>query len=121
MKFKRWYFGHHYVDLDIGKYSCLYNRIVRLGEKDNVAQKERNNMQTRFFADDGTEFKSASECQAYERDIALQKYYAEFVEPSLADRANHIIKLFQAECRSRRVEDDLLDGRLLARRCPCER
>lgn len=110
MKFKRWYFGHHYVDLDIGKYSCLYNRIVRLGEKDNVAQKERNNMQTRFFADDGTEFESASECQAYERDIALQKYYAEFVEPSLADRANHIIKLFQAECRSRRVEDDLLES-----------
>jgi conserved domain protein len=37
VKFKRWYFGHHHVDLDVGKYSCLYDRIVRLGWKDNVA------------------------------------------------------------------------------------
>lgn len=33
------------------------------------------------------------------------------MEPSLADRANHIIKLFQAECRSRRVEDELLESK----------
>lgn len=34
VKFKRWYFGHHHVDLDVGKYSCLYDRIVRLGSND---------------------------------------------------------------------------------------
>jgi len=67
-------------------------------------------MKATYTAFDGTVFESKHECLEYERDLARQKYYAEFVEPSLADRANHIIKLFQAECRSRRVEDDLLES-----------
>lgn len=76
-------------------------------------------MKATYTAFDGTVFDSKQECLEYERDLARQKYYAEFVEPSLADRANHIIKLFQAECRSRRigvyspgvvhVRDDLVD------------
>ena len=59
---------------------------------------------------DGTVFDSKLECIEYERDLAHRKYYAEFVEPSLEDRSNHIIKLFQAECRASRVDDELLEG-----------
>lgn len=68
-------------------------------------------MKATYTAFDGTVFDSKQECLEYERDLARQKYYAEFVDPSLADRANHIIKLFQAECRSRRVEDELLESK----------
>ena len=69
-------------------------------------------MKATYTAFDGTVFDSKQECLEYERDLARQKYYAEFVEPILADRANHIIKLFQAECRSRRVEDELLESKV---------
>lgn len=67
-------------------------------------------MKAIYTAFDGTVFDSKQECLEYERDLAHQKYYAEFVEPSLEDRSNHIIKLFQAECRSRRMDDDLLES-----------
>ena len=30
--FKRWYFGHWHSDVAKGKFRCMYNRIVRLGE-----------------------------------------------------------------------------------------
>ena len=33
VKYKRWYFGHHHIDLDVGRLSCLYDRVVPLGEK----------------------------------------------------------------------------------------
>ena len=33
VKYKRWYFGHHHVDLDVGKLSCLRERVLKLGEK----------------------------------------------------------------------------------------
>ena len=33
IKYKRWYFGHHHVDLDVGKLSCLQERVLKLGEK----------------------------------------------------------------------------------------
>lgn len=67
-------------------------------------------MKVTYTAFDGTVFDSKRECIEYERDLAHRKYYAEFVEPSLEDRSNHIIKLFQAECRSRRMGDDLLEN-----------
>ena len=67
-------------------------------------------MKATYTAFDGTVFDSKRECIEHERDLAHRKYYAEFVEPSLEYRSNHIIKLFQAECRSRRVEDDLLES-----------
>lgn len=67
-------------------------------------------MKTIYTAFDGTVFDSKQECLEYERYITYQKYYAEFIEPSLVDRANHIIELFQNECRSRRMDDDLLEG-----------
>lgn len=67
-------------------------------------------MKATYTAFDGTVFDSKLECLEYERDLAHRKYYAEFVEPSLEDRSNHIIKLFQAECRSRRMGDDLLEN-----------
>ena len=67
-------------------------------------------MKATYTAFDGTVFDSKRECIEYERDLAHQKYYAEFVEPSLEDRANLVIKLFQAECRSRRMCDDLLEN-----------
>ena len=67
-------------------------------------------MKATYTAFDGTVFDSKRECIEYERDLAHRKYYTEFVEPSLEDRSNHIIKLFQAEGRSRRMGDDLLEN-----------
>lgn len=33
IQFKDWYFGHYHEDIDIlGKYHCLYHKIVKLGE-----------------------------------------------------------------------------------------
>jgi hypothetical protein len=31
-KFKRWYSGHYHTDTDIDDYTCLYNKIIPLGE-----------------------------------------------------------------------------------------
>lgn len=67
-------------------------------------------MKVTYTAFDGVVFESKQECLEYERDFARRKYYAEFVDPSLADRANHIIELFQSECRSRRINDDILES-----------
>ncbi len=30
VEFKHWYFGHHHVDKNVDKYSCLYNNIIEL-------------------------------------------------------------------------------------------
>ena len=30
LSFKQWYFGHYHLDRDLGKYHCLYNRVVSL-------------------------------------------------------------------------------------------
>lgn len=67
-------------------------------------------MRATYTAFDGTVFDSKTDCIEYERDLARQKYYVKFVDPSLQDRAKHIIKLFQAECRASRVDDELLEG-----------
>lgn len=33
IQFKDWYFGHYHEDIDIlGKYHCLYHKVVKLGE-----------------------------------------------------------------------------------------
>ena len=32
LDFKHWYFGHYHEDKDYAKFSCLYNRIVKLEE-----------------------------------------------------------------------------------------
>ena len=33
--FKHWYFGHYHEDKDYSKFSCLYNRIVKLNDNFN--------------------------------------------------------------------------------------
>ena len=30
--FKKWYFGHWHKDIDYANFSCLYNRIIKLGD-----------------------------------------------------------------------------------------
>lgn len=32
MAFKKWYFGHWHVDKDFGRYECLYDKIIKLGD-----------------------------------------------------------------------------------------
>lgn len=32
LSYRRWYFGHHHVERDAGRHTCLFNAILRLGE-----------------------------------------------------------------------------------------
>lgn len=32
LEFRKWYFGHHHLDVEIDKFYCLYDRIVKLEE-----------------------------------------------------------------------------------------
>ena len=63
-------------------------------------------MQTRFFADDGTEFKSVSECQAYERDLHEKAVN----DVPLEQRANKVIEIFDRACGRKALDDEYLDG-----------
>lgn len=63
-------------------------------------------MQTRFFADDGTEFKTASECQAYERAF----YEKSVNDIPLEQRANKVIETFDHACGQKALDDEYLDG-----------
>lgn len=63
-------------------------------------------MQTRFFADDGTEFNSASACQAYEREL-----YEKAVNAiPLEQRANKVIEEFEETCVQKECGDEYLDS-----------
>lgn len=62
-------------------------------------------MQAKFFADDGTEFKSASECQAYEREL----YEKSVNEVPLEQRANKVIEVFEHACSQKELDDAYLD------------
>ena len=62
-------------------------------------------MQAKFFADDGTEFKSASECQAYEREL----YEKAVNEVPLEQRANKVIEVFEHACSQKELDDAYLD------------
>lgn len=62
-------------------------------------------MQAKFFADDGTEFKSASECQAYEREI----YEKSVNEVPLEQRANKVIEVFEDAYCQKALDDAYLD------------
>ena len=62
-------------------------------------------MQAKFFADDGTEFKSASECQAYEREI----YEKSVNEIPLEQRTNKVIEVFEHACSQKELDDAYLD------------
>ena len=63
-------------------------------------------MQARFFADDGTEFKSASECQAYEREL----YEKAVNEVPLEQRANKVIEVFKRASDQKELDDEYLDS-----------
>ena len=63
-------------------------------------------MQTRFFSDDGTEFKSASECQAYERAL----YEKAVNDVPLEQRANKVIEIFDHACGRKMLDDEHLDS-----------
>lgn len=32
-QYKKWYFGHHHCNKSFGNFCCLYNRIIKIGEK----------------------------------------------------------------------------------------
>lgn len=63
-------------------------------------------MQAKFFADDGTEFKSASECQAYEREL----YEKAVNEVPLEQRANKVIEVFERASDRKELDDEYLDS-----------
>lgn len=62
-------------------------------------------MQAKIFADDGTEFNSASECQAYEREL----YEKSVNEVPLEQRANKVIEVFENACCQKGLGDEYLD------------
>ena len=62
-------------------------------------------MQAKFFAEDGTEFKSASECQAYEREL----YEKSVNEIPLEQRANKVIEVFECASDQKELDDAYLD------------
>ena len=62
-------------------------------------------MQIRFFADDGTEFKSASECQAYEREL----YEKTVNDVPLEQRANKVVEAFEKVYNQKALDDEYLD------------
>jgi hypothetical protein len=63
-------------------------------------------MQAKFFADDGTEFKSASECRAYEREL----YEKAVNEVPLEQRANKVIEVFECASDRKELDDEYLDS-----------
>ena len=63
-------------------------------------------MQTRFFADDGTEFNSASACQSYEREL----YEKAVNEIPLEQRANKVVEEFEETCVRKEFDDEYLDS-----------
>ena len=63
-------------------------------------------MQTRFFADDGTEFKSAHECQAYERELHAKVMN----EMSLDREMNEAVEVFEYACAQMKFSDEYLNS-----------
>lgn len=62
-------------------------------------------MQAKFFADDGTEFKSAHECQAYERELHEKSVN----EVPLEQRANKVVEAFENVYNQKALDDEYLD------------
>ena len=62
-------------------------------------------MPAKFFADDGTEFKGAHECQAYERELHEKSVN----EVPLEQRANKVVEVFENVYNQKALDDEYLD------------